>query len=126
MNAELIKQKIAMAVDKINALKNELKEKKDDAELLDMEISELKEKNEILTEKNRVLSEEKVAMSENNANVTREIEGKLDELDSLFMDEEGVDESVEEEMTETAQLETVVIDEDDIESSMESLNNLLD
>ena len=126
MNAELIKQKIAMAIDKINALKNELKEKKDDAELLGMEISELKEKNEILTEKNRVLNEEKVAMSENNANVTKEIEGKLDELDSLFIDEEGALESVEEEMTEAAPVETVVINENDIESSMESLNSLLD
>jgi len=129
MNAELIKEKIAKAVDKINSLKAELKDKKEESELLGMEVLELKEENEKLAEVNRVLNEEKIEMSESNVNVVKEIEGKLSELNNLFDDEDDVAADQQEIAVETPispVVDPMVSEESSTyESEMESLDDLL-
>lgn len=130
MNAELIKEKIAKAVDKINSLKAELKDKREEAELLGMEVLELKEENEKLTEAYRVLGDEKKEMSESNVNVVKEIEGKLSELNDLFDDEEdaAVAERHEDSVLAPASPASVVTPAEEsttYESEMESLDDLL-
>lgn len=88
MNAELIKQKISKAVEKINSLKEELQKKKSENEALKQEISGLLKANDELNNRIGQLEQELYSTKENNENTVKDIETKLNELNSLLGEEE--------------------------------------
>jgi len=84
MDAESIKNKIAMAIDKINSLKSELAEKKEEVEMLNEDVESLTNENNDLKSQISSMENDKDRMLENNSKVKKEIEDKLNDLNELF------------------------------------------
>ena len=88
MNADIIKEKIAKAVVKINSLKGELESRNSELDELKNEMNSLKKENSNLKNKLDNLEQEKQQSSENNARAVKEIEDKLSELHTLLEDDD--------------------------------------
>lgn len=94
MSADLIKEKISQAVDKINSLKEELKQHKTESEKLQTQVAELHASNLELNEKIQKLEAEKRDIADNNNSAVKEIEDRLTMLTDL-LDIEEVEKHIE-------------------------------
>lgn len=84
MSADLIKEKIAQAVEKINNLKEELKLHKTESENLQIKVTELHASNLELNDRIQKLEAEKHNIAENNTSAVKEIEDRLSMLTDLL------------------------------------------
>lgn len=84
MSADLIKEKIAQAVEKINSLKEELRANKAENENLQNNITELHARNLELNDRIQKLEEEKRNIADNNDNTVKEIEDRLAMLNDIL------------------------------------------
>jgi len=84
MSADLIKEKIAQAVEKINSLKEELRSNKAENENLQNSITELHARNLELNDKIQKLEEEKRNIADNNDSTVKEIEDRLAMLNEIL------------------------------------------
>lgn len=84
MSADLIKEKIAQAVEKINSLKEELRSNKAENENLQNSITELHARNLELNDRIQKLEEEKRNIADNNDNTVKEIEDRLAMLNEIL------------------------------------------
>jgi len=84
MSADLIKEKIAQAVEKINSLKEELRANKAENENLQNNITELHARNLALNDRIQKLEEEKRNIADNNDNTVKEIEDRLAMLNDIL------------------------------------------
>lgn len=84
MSADLIKEKIAQAVEKINSLKEELRSNKAENGNLQNSITELHARNLELNDRIQKLEEEKRNITDNNDNTVKEIEDRLAMLNEIL------------------------------------------
>lgn len=84
MDADLIKQKITLAVQKINLLKDELHKELRENENLNQERTNLIKVNEELDLKVLMLEEELAENKKNNEDTVKDIDLRLSELNSLL------------------------------------------
>jgi len=87
MSADLIKEKISQAVEKINSLKEELRVQKAENENLQSRITEMHASNLELNNRVQLLEEEKRNLSENNESTVKDIEDRLAMLTELLEDD---------------------------------------